>query len=121
MSKTTETASTSPAKKGDILLFALAGLCFVIALGVMGYWVSEGSHFVTQYEVPVEVTEVLEDEFGDEIETTRTVFKEDFRFGLMPDERGFDGAAPLAGGAAFLGLIFLALAWFRRRRPEESV
>ncbi len=120
MSQTTDTTSTSPAKKGGVLFFAIAGLWFVLALGVMGYWVAEGSHFVTQYEVAVEVTEVLEDEFGDKIETTRTVFKEDYRFGLMPDEKGYDGAAPLAGGATFLGLIFLALGWFRRRQSEKA-
>jgi len=88
-----------------------SAICFVLAAGVMGYWVAEGKHFVTQYEVATEVTEV--DEFGDEM--TRTVLEEKFQFGLMPD-KWIDAAAPLALAASGAGVGFLVLGYVMRRR-----
>ncbi|MFB6350614.1 MAG: hypothetical protein ABEN55_22770 [Bradymonadaceae bacterium] len=56
-----------------------------LAAVVLVAWLASGAHIVTQYQVPVTVTET--DEFGDKIE--RTVMKDQFRFGLLPD-RGYD-------------------------------
>ena len=93
-----------------------AAVCFAAAIAVMGVWVAHGSHFVTQYEVMVE--ETVEDEFGDEF--TTEVMQDEFRFGLMPDERGYDGAAPLAGGFTVLGLLIFGIGWWRKRKSTAD-
>lgn len=89
--------------------------CFVLAAAVMGYWFAQGGHFVTQYQVAV--TEVQEDEFGDEIEST--VMKDRFQFGLMPD-KGYDGAAPIAGAMAAVGAALFFVSWRRRRGGDDG-
>lgn len=89
----------------------LLGLLFLLdAVIVFGFWGATGAAIVTQYEVPVEIEE--EDEFGDVV--TRTTMIEQFRFGLLPD-RGYDGALPLGGGAAAIGVAFLLVARSRAR------
>ncbi len=87
---------------------------FAVAGAILVVWLAAGAHFVTQYEVPVTRTET--DEFGDEIE--RTVMKEQFQFGLLPD-RGYDGAAPLIVVFVALGGGSLAYGWWQRRSRDS--
>ena len=91
----------------------LSAVSFGLAAVVLGVWVALGASFVTQYQVAETVVET--DEFGDEIERTEMV--DQFQFGLLPD-RGYDGAAPIAGFFVVLGagLGFLA---FRRKKAES--
>lgn len=93
----------------------VAATCIALAIGVMGYWYSQGAHFVTQYEVAV--TETVEDEFGDTFETT--VMKEQFQFGLLPDE-GYDAAAPWAGGLTALAVLLFGIGWWKRRKQKST-
>ena len=101
-------SATSPAT----LLRVAGGVCLLVALAVMMIWFIGGASMVTQYQVMQ--TEVVEDEFGDEVE--REALVDQFQFGLLPD-KGYDGAAPLAGFFAVLGggLLFAA-----RRKKASS-
>lgn len=98
------------------LVFLVVGcLGLFSAAKVMGIWYVMGGHGTTQYEVMV--THVETDDFG--FETEIEVWEEQFQFGLFPD-KGYDGAAPLAGGFGALGLGFLLMAWRRRRKLKRS-
>ena len=92
------------------LLAAMISLS--LGLAILGFWAISGASMVTQYQVAV--TEIEEDEFGDEIETT--VMKDQFQFGLLPD-KGYDGAAPLSGG---LFLIGIAVFFIGRRKEKKQ-
>lgn len=92
--------------KSAALVSALA------AVAILGLWVFSGASLVTQYQVAQ--TEVIADEFGDEVEITTMV--DQFQFGLLPD-KGYDGALPLSGALlAIAGVLF-----FLGRRKEEPL
>lgn len=100
--------------QNELLLKRIGLVLAILSVGVMAFWAVSGTSFITQYQVAT--TQTVEDEFGDVIETT--VLEDQFQFGLLPD-RGYDGAAPIAGGfGALAGLcFFLAL---RRRKALGS-
>ncbi len=97
-------------------ILGVAGVvCLLVAGVVMGVWYAQGATRITQYQVAT--VEVETDEFGDEIETT--VMKDPFEFGLFPD-KGYDGAAPLAGGFSVVGVALLAFLGIRRRKEVQD-
>ncbi|TVR04683.1 MAG: hypothetical protein EA398_01625 [Deltaproteobacteria bacterium] len=90
-----------------IVALALWGLAVVMLV----VWLATGRHFVTQYQVAVEV--VVEDEFGDAITTTE--LRDQFRPGLLPD-RPWDGLGTNALLLVVLGGGLLVAS--RRRRAQ---
>ena len=90
----------------------IAGIILIVlGLGVFGYWAATGAEPVTKYQV-VEET-VTTDDFGDEV-TSKTM-KDEFRFGMLPD-KGYDGALPVGGGLAGLGVVLLIAGVVRSRK-----
>ena len=94
----------------------LAGLCFGLAVAVLGVWAAQGMHSATLNEEFVETVKVLESEDCNEesfdpdfcIEKSREG-KPVFKIGL------FDFALPVAGGLCGSGALLLFL-FFRRRK-----
>ncbi len=84
----------------------LAIVAFVLAAGVLGYWVKDGSHMANQFKT-LKVT-VEEDEFGDKVEKKEWV--EEFHLGLM------DGALPAALGLAGIGAVLFFLDYRSRKK-----
>lgn len=100
----------------------IAGLCFGLAIAVLGVWVAQGKHSATLKEEMVEMTRISEDsdcakdksgEFPDDFDPefcieTKRVPTEVFKIGL------FDFVLPASGTLAGLGglLVFLTI---RRR------
>jgi MYXO-CTERM domain-containing protein len=99
--------SLSSRSMGRVSVFLAA-----LAVLVLVFWAISGAALVTQYQVAT--TQQVEDEFGDLVE--KTVLEEGFKFGLLPD-KGYDGAAPIAGG---LGAVAGALFFLSRRRREDG-
>ena len=90
----------------------IAGIILIfLGLGVFGYWGATGAEPVTKYQVAQKVTTT--DDFGDEV--TSLVMKDEFRFGLLPD-KGYDGALPVGGGLAGLGVVLLVAGVMRSRK-----
>lgn len=81
-------------------------VCWVLAVGILGYWGAGGGGMFTQEKRLVE--KVTVDDFGDEVKTQEWV--EDFRLGLL------DGAAPPAGLLTVVGGILFFIDLRRRRR-----
>ena len=95
----------------------IAGILLILlGLGVFGYWGASGAHFITLYKLPKKV--VVEDDFGDKVE--KTVLVDEFRFGLNPGERGYDGALPLGGGPLGLGIALVIGDIIRRRKDKND-
>ena len=94
----------------------LAGLCFGLALAVIGVWAAQGMHSATLNEEFVETVKVLDNEdCNDEtfdpdfcIEKSREG-KAVFKIGL------FDFVLPAAGGLGASGVVLLFLL-FRQRK-----
>lgn len=80
---------------------AVGVLCLLGALALGGVWVAHGTHLATLTEKPVEVT--TEDEFGDQVTTTK--WEPTFEIGL-------DYAGP---GMGVLGLAGIVLLWRSRK------
>lgn len=89
----------------------LAVACFVLAIGIAGFWQMQGGSNVTKYQVPVE--KEIEDDFGDT--EVVTVMQDQFVFGLLPD-KGYDGALPWLGLFGGLGVVSVIMAV--RARPK---
>ena len=96
------------------VLKVLGAILICLAGAILLIWVGSGSHMVTQYQV--ETVEVEEDEFGDKME--RTVMRDEFRFGLLPD-KFYDGAAPWMGLFFVVGLAFLIVGF--RKDPSSEL
>lgn len=101
--------------KNELLLKRIGLILAVLSVGVMAFWAVSGASFITQYQVAT--TQTVEDEFGDVIETT--VMEDQFQFGLLPD-RGYDGAAPIAGGFGGLAGLCFFFAWKRRKELARA-
>ena len=82
----------------------IAIILAVLAIGLIGYWFSQGGLLVTQEQVEVEVKDEL---FG----TVSKEWKDDFRPGLLPI------IGPAAGA---LLLLAGGLLWSGRRRVEPG-
>lgn len=91
----------------------IAGIILIlISLITFGYWAATGMNFITLYEQPQEYT--VEDDFGDTV--TKTKMVEDFKFGLNPSDKYYDGALPIGGTSGGLGLALLLGGIFMKRR-----
>lgn len=91
----------------------IAGIILIlISLVTFAYWAATGMNFITLYEQPKTV--ITEDDFGDQVETT--TMEKDFKFGLNPSDKYYDGALPIGGTAGGLGLVLLIGGVIRKRR-----
>lgn len=86
---------------------AAAGFFFVVALGVLGVWLAQGTNFATVNQELIE-TEVTDD-FGDKV--VKREWKDTFKLGL-------DIAGPAAGGC--IGLAGLLIFLNRRKQKQAA-
>ena len=94
----------------------IAGIVLIVfGLAVFGYWAASGAEEVTRYKV-AHVEKVVDD-FGEEEEVT--TMREEFRFGLLPDEAFIDGAISLGGGPLGLGVVLLIAGFVRGRKEDD--
>jgi hypothetical protein len=90
----------------------VAGVVFlVLALLVVGLWVSHDAELATREKVAVTTRTV--DDFGDEVETV--TWKEPTGYPVTGFHVGLDRAAPVMGGLGALGVLLLVLG-FRRKK-----
>ena len=94
-----------------LILKAVGAFQFVLALAVVGLWVSHGADLATREKVPITVKTT--DDFGDEVETVE--WKEATGYPLTGFHVGLDYAAPIAGFFVLDGAILMFLG-FRRRK-----
>lgn len=92
-------------------------LLLLVSAATFIYWAVNGAHFITLYEQPE--TYIITDDFGDEVEKTRMV--EDFRFGLNPSDKYYDGALPIGGTTGGLGLALLIGGTLLNTRKKKTV